>query len=115
MRSLVVSVLLLWAASAQAQIDSLPLECGTTPTFYPRGDHWSAVPPVASNPVLLRQEAVGAVGIAGDADLTAVTAAIATWNGVQCMGASPNILLSEGSTYATRDRGDVWECPDSSP
>ncbi len=117
------AALTLTAASAAAQIDNSALECGSGPTFYPRGDHWPNEPDANKDPtpITYRQQRDGpsSPAIAGDSDLTAVHDAMATWMNHQCATGWPNILVLDANLdftggephYATRDRGDTWVCP----
>ncbi|MBI5508878.1 MAG: matrixin family metalloprotease [Deltaproteobacteria bacterium] len=103
---------------AVAATDNSALECGsTTATYFPRGDHWPGVPPVDTNPVIYSQQQDGAPGIGNYESFNAVQAAFATWTNVQCSGQFANVYIVDGiegqiPDYPTRDRGDVWVCPD---
>ncbi len=115
---------LVCAPSSAFAVDNSALTCGSeTATYYPRGDHWPAVPPLNNNPVVYRQQQDGAPGVPGVASLDAVNRAFNSWMEVTCGGAStyPNVLIVDGMAltpalpdWETRDRGDVYACPDGS-
>ena len=110
-------------AFAHATTDNSALTCGsTTATYYPRGDHWPAIPPIGNNPVIFLQQKDGAPGAAAADSLTAVNNAFKTWMLVKCPISNPtdytNVRVIDGydatpqvARYANRDRGDVKKCP----
>ncbi len=101
----------LWSAAAAAQIDNSALECGTSATYFPRGDHWpmggSDTP--AGTGVTVRYQQNGADGITAGAAQTAIQNAFNAWTGTTSP-CSPNIDITRGADYATRDRGDSYVC-----
>ncbi|MBJ81184.1 MAG: hypothetical protein CMH60_07710 [Myxococcales bacterium] len=117
-RLIVALLLLLPAGSLRAQVDAHALECGTSATYYPRGDHWAVVPPAEDNRIIIRYQEDGPE----QSDITVSTAADAVndafnkWLTVDCFGSgkTPNISMQDGyavfdADYPTRDRGESYD------
>jgi hypothetical protein len=122
-RILFVLVVSAVPALAVAAADNSALTCDSaTATYYPRGDHWPAVPPIESHPVVFRQQKDGAPGEAAADSLGAVYNAFNTWMSVKCPDELANVYILDGvdlptelggplADYETCDRGDTYECP----
>ncbi|MDP7039670.1 MAG: matrixin family metalloprotease [Myxococcota bacterium] len=116
-RFLALLCVLLPTSMALAQVDASALECGSSATYYPRGDHWAIVPPASENKIIIRYQEDGPE----QSDITAATAigavndAFSKWLMVDCTGSgvTPNIQMDDGYNvdnvdYPDRDRGESY-------
>ncbi|MBI3180194.1 MAG: matrixin family metalloprotease [Deltaproteobacteria bacterium] len=110
-RLLPALAVVLWSAAAAAQIDNSALECGSSDTYFPRGDHWpmrgSDTP--AGTGVTVRYQPNGADGVTSGAAQTAIQNAFNAWTNTTSP-CSPNIDVTRGTDYPSRDRGDSYVC-----
>ncbi|HSI03207.1 MAG TPA: hypothetical protein VLC93_01955, partial [Myxococcota bacterium] len=91
-------------------LDNGTIACGTEPTYYPRGDFWSVIRGTgAVVPVPYQLHAGGLDSIPGDTENGAIDRSFQTWMAVRCNGDVPNLRLTRGADYPTRDTGDEVE------